>query len=115
VTDYPQAHPDGCRIMGMLFVKRVPGAMTISVHSEHHSFDHSMINMAHTVNVLVFGDPLDETAKVGPGEISRAHPVESRCRVVTATACWPGHSVPRMHVLGHAVPSPSIACTQHPA
>ena len=64
VDNTPQAHPDGCRILGMLFVKRVPGAMTISVHSEHHSFDHSIINMAHNVNMLVFGDPLDENAKV---------------------------------------------------
>lgn len=64
----PQAHPDGCRILGMLFVKRVPGAMTISVHSEHHSFDHSIINMAHNVNMLVFGDPLDENAKARLGE-----------------------------------------------
>ena len=46
--------------MGMLFVKRVPGAMTISVHSEVHSFDHRIINMAHDINMLSFGEPLSE-------------------------------------------------------
>ena len=49
----------------MLFVKRVPGAMTISVHSEAHSFDHRIINMGHNVNHLSFGDHISEDDAVG--------------------------------------------------
>ena len=48
----------------MLFVKRVPGAITLSVHSEVHSFDHRIINMAHNVNQLSFGEPLSEADAV---------------------------------------------------
>ena len=60
----PQATPDGCRLLGMLFVARVPGSLTISVHSDAHSFDHSIINLAHDINFLSFGEPLADKDEV---------------------------------------------------
>jgi hypothetical protein len=58
------AKPDGCRIIGMLNLKRVPGVISFSVRSAHHSFDASLINTAHTIKHLSFGDPLSEEKAV---------------------------------------------------
>ncbi|VVB00766.1 unnamed protein product [Arabis nemorensis] len=50
----------GCRIEGYIQAKKVPGDLTISAHSEVHSFDASQMNMSHFVTHLTFGRVISE-------------------------------------------------------
>uniref|UniRef100_A0A0D2ZRU3 Endoplasmic reticulum vesicle transporter C-terminal domain-containing protein n=1 Tax=Brassica oleracea var. oleracea TaxID=109376 RepID=A0A0D2ZRU3_BRAOL len=50
----------GCRIVGYVRAKKVPGEIIISAHSGAHSFDASQMNMSHYVSHLSFGKMISE-------------------------------------------------------
>ncbi len=56
--------PEGCRISGILFVQKVPGSLSIALHSEGHSIDLTRVNTSHVVNALSFGKPLSHDMQV---------------------------------------------------
>ena len=58
------AKPEGCRIVGKLFVHKVPGSVTFSLQSAAHSFEPGLINASHSVNMLMFGDPRELKTEV---------------------------------------------------
>ncbi|PWA82741.1 Endoplasmic reticulum vesicle transporter, C-terminal [Artemisia annua] len=51
----PAPREAGCRIEGFVRVKKVPGSIIVSAHSESHSFDASQINMSHVISSFNFG------------------------------------------------------------
>lgn len=51
----PVGESEGCMITGHLSVKRVPGSVVITAHSEWHNFDENAIDVSHTVNHFSFG------------------------------------------------------------
>lgn len=59
------AGPEGCRLYGYLYVKRVPGNFHVHLANPAYSMDSSLVNASHTVNELWFGEPLTK------GELSR--------------------------------------------
>ncbi|KAJ4896629.1 hypothetical protein Rs2_23423 [Raphanus sativus] len=50
----------GCRIIGYVRAKKVPGEIIISARSRAHSFDASQMNMTHYVSHLSFGKLISE-------------------------------------------------------
>lgn len=50
--------PEGCRLYGHLYVKRVPGNFHVHLANPAYSMDHSLVNATHTVNELWFGEHL---------------------------------------------------------
>ena len=50
--------PEGCRIAGHLNVRKVPGTLTLTLHTEGHDHVKHLINSSHVVNELWFGEPL---------------------------------------------------------
>uniref|UniRef100_K3XBV9 Thioredoxin domain-containing protein n=1 Tax=Globisporangium ultimum (strain ATCC 200006 / CBS 805.95 / DAOM BR144) TaxID=431595 RepID=K3XBV9_GLOUD len=50
--------PEGCRLFGHLYVKRVPGNFHVHLSNPAYSMDHSLVNATHTVNELWFGEHL---------------------------------------------------------
>ncbi|CAM8887830.1 unnamed protein product [Rhodiola kirilowii] len=61
VSDVKKPAPvtGGCRIEGFLRVKKVPGNLIISAHSDSHSFDASLMNMSHVISHLSFGNMMN--------------------------------------------------------
>ena len=52
----PKGESEGCQVTGVLTLKRVPGSLVFTAHSEWHNFDRDMIDVSHAVNELSFGD-----------------------------------------------------------
>jgi protein disulfide-isomerase-like protein len=52
----PKGESEGCQVTGVLVLKRVPGSLVFTAHSEWHNFDRDMIDVSHAVNELSFGD-----------------------------------------------------------
>lgn len=50
--------PEGCRLYGHLYVKRVPGNFHVHLANPAYSMDHSLVNATHTVDELWFGEHL---------------------------------------------------------
>ncbi|DAZ94059.1 TPA: hypothetical protein N0F65_004326 [Lagenidium giganteum] len=50
--------PEGCRLYGHLYVKRVPGNFHIHLSNPAFSMDSSLVNASHSVNELWFGEYL---------------------------------------------------------
>ncbi|EGZ06871.1 hypothetical protein PHYSODRAFT_319561 [Phytophthora sojae] len=50
--------PEGCRLYGHLYVKRVPGNFHVHLANPAYSMDSSLVNASHTVNELWFGEHL---------------------------------------------------------
>lgn len=54
--------PEGCRLYGHLYVKRVPGNFHVHLSNPAYSMDHSLVNASHSVNELWFGEHLDSNS-----------------------------------------------------
>jgi thiol-disulfide isomerase/thioredoxin len=52
----PRGESEGCMITGTLQLKRVPGSLTVTAHSEWHSFEENQIDVSHAVNHFSFGE-----------------------------------------------------------
>jgi thiol-disulfide isomerase/thioredoxin len=50
--------PEGCRLYGYLFVKKVPGNFHIHLSNPAYSMDSELVNASHSINELWFGEHL---------------------------------------------------------
>jgi|UPI0004B3F45A protein disulfide-isomerase-like protein len=63
---------EGCLVEGQLFVKRVPGSIAVTAHSEWHNFEADHIDIGHTVNHLSFG----ELSRLAPTLMKNTAPLD---------------------------------------
>eukprot|EP00240_Pyramimonas_obovata_P001133 CAMPEP_0118942772 /NCGR_PEP_ID=MMETSP1169-20130426/36801_1 /TAXON_ID=36882 /ORGANISM="Pyramimonas obovata, Strain CCMP722" /LENGTH=486 /DNA_ID=CAMNT_0006887843 /DNA_START=217 /DNA_END=1677 /DNA_ORIENTATION=+ len=61
----------GCSVEGFVLVKKVPGNLHISAHSQKHSFNNGVMNMTHVVHHLSFGK---EISRNKWAMVQRLHP-----------------------------------------
>ena len=52
----PKGESEGCMITGTLKLKRVPGSVVVTAHSEWHDFEEKMIDVSHAINHFSFGE-----------------------------------------------------------
>ena len=52
----PKGESEGCMVTGTLKLKRVPGSVVVTAHSEWHSFDEEAIDVSHAINHFSFGE-----------------------------------------------------------
>ena len=62
----PKGESEGCQVTGVLILKRVPGSLVFTAHSEWHNFDRDMIDVSHSVNELSFGDLALRSRRIMP-------------------------------------------------
>ena len=65
---------EGCLIEGQLHVKRVPGSIAITAHSEWHEFDKDHIDLAHGITHLSFG----ELSRLAPSLMKNTAPLDGK-------------------------------------
>jgi len=61
----------GCSVEGFVLVKKVPGNLHVSAHSQAHSFDFGGMNMTHIIHHLSFGK---EISRNKWNMVQRLHP-----------------------------------------
>ncbi len=67
---------EGCNVLGVVLVNRVPGNFHFSAHSKAHTFQPGMLNMSHHVDHMTFGRPLGEAMRrIMPAELTAQHNV----------------------------------------
>ena len=56
VKNNPKGESEGCMVTGTLKLKRVPGSVVVTAHSEWHNFDEKQIDVSHAINHFSFGE-----------------------------------------------------------
>jgi thiol-disulfide isomerase/thioredoxin len=65
---------EGWLIEGQLYVKRVPGSIAITAHSEWHEFDKDHIDLAHGITHFSFGD----LSRLAPSLMKNTAPLDGK-------------------------------------
>lgn len=55
-TGDPKGESEGCMVTGTLKLKRVPGSVVVTAHSEWHNFEEKAIDVSHAINHFSFGE-----------------------------------------------------------